>query len=368
MTVIFQTNLEVPLLCGDMLLSRPWSPGEITNLRLPSQPHGVCLQQQVIPDFIPLLMRRKLFLINKNLAIGVAGRVSNIRSFVEDVERTFSNKEEMTTDEVASYLAKNMSNDCHTILMFDSVDKGLVSLRRGGVRKDTKRLGRVNAIGSGSRRIIEEAERLDRYQYQGSKPDPREDEFPEFVALGQNLVLLANVYWKEFTTPSNIFESWGGAYDVIYRRVNGEFRYLLDYTIFFWLYDVDQRDKGLQLINLLKYERKPDVSVISMPGDGKMHFFGAKDITAPDEPTTMKTKLDSLSMNSSLHVSIFQVCQKNRHLNPIVQIDGLDPLRKSSQSVITGFDEMKRLWVGFQAAHNERMEQLIVEHSKQLLK
>ena len=79
----------------------------------------------------------------------------------------------------------------------------------------------------------------------------------------------------------------GGAYDLIYQDTGKVFRYLDDYTIILRLFDVGQADRGIQLMNVLKYARLPDVSYISMVTDKGLDFFGAKDITASEVPVTI---------------------------------------------------------------------------------
>ena len=62
MTVIFHTNAGLPVLAGDMLLSVP-GPETGTDLRLPSQPNGITVPSNIIPEYIPVKMRRKIFVV-----------------------------------------------------------------------------------------------------------------------------------------------------------------------------------------------------------------------------------------------------------------------------------------------------------------
>ena len=92
MTVIFHTNSGVPLLAGDMLLSVPGPIGR-TELRLPSQPNGITIPSDVIPSYIPVKMRRKIFIVNDHLAVGAAGRVSEIGAFIGELIGEFRGQE-----------------------------------------------------------------------------------------------------------------------------------------------------------------------------------------------------------------------------------------------------------------------------------
>ena len=82
----------------------------------------------------------------------------------------------------------------------------------------SQHFGNVITLGTGSDTLVEQINRLDNdYIYGMSQPPDGEARFPEFSTLSRNLVLLANLYWKEFTDPYSIFKAWGGAYDIIYQ-------------------------------------------------------------------------------------------------------------------------------------------------------
>ena len=218
----------------------------------------------------------------------------------------------------------------------------------------SKHFGTVTTIGTGADSIIEQVQRLDNnYDLGMFQPQGAETRFPEFRTLALNLQLLANVYWREFTMASNIFDAWGGAYDLIYQDSNKVFQFLDEYTIFLRLFDVDQDEKGIQPMNVLKYQRRPDISFITMLNNDKLDFFGAKDITASDEPIEVRLDREDISMNSKVHISIIAVGRGNRFLSPIIQIDGLDPVKKSKQTVFTWFNEEERLCIAFNAKHDE---------------
>ena len=363
MTVIFHTNAGRPVLAGDMLLSVQ-GPGGHTDLRLPSQPGGITIPSDTIPSYIPIKMRRKIFIVNDHLAVGAAGLASDVSTFMEDIIEEFCNKNDFTHDDITKYLRqyalKQGRNEAFenvgALILVEARDwRG--SLTKGLTKHKnivTQRFGRVVAIGTGACSIVEEINSLDnRYEYGVSQPPDGETRFPEFGALVANLTLLANIYWKEFTAPDSVFEAWGGAYDLIYQDAHGIFRYLDEYTIFLRLFDGSKPEKGIQLMNVLKYERRPEVSFIVMLNDGKLDFFGAKDITASDDPISITFRSGELTMNSRVHVSIIAVGHGNRLLHPIIQIDGLDPAEDGRQTVFTDFDDDGRLRVMFHSQHDE---------------
>ena len=349
-----------------MLVSMP-GPWGHTALRLPSQPNGIIIPPNEVPNYIPIEMRRKVFVVNHHLAVGAAGTALHIRMFISDLFKDFHNRSEFAYAEITTFLDRYASTSrggevlgqIGALVLAEATDwrgslaKGLANHRN----ITSERFGKVVAIGTGSDTIIDQVHRFDtNYEFGMSQPPDGVARFPEFSTLACNLHLLANVYWKEFTSPDNIFEAWGGAYDLIYQDSNKVFQYLNDYTIFLRLFDMDQTEKGIQLANVLKYERRSDLSFILMLNNGKLEFFGAKDITASDEPVRVRFARGDLTMNSQIHMSIIAVGKGNRFLAPLIQIDGLDPAEQGHQTAYTQFDEDGRLLVLFHAEHDEWLE------------
>ena len=359
MSVIFHTNAGAPVLAGDMLLS-VLGPKGTTDLRLPSQPNGIVIPCDRTPRYIPVRMRRKIFVVNDRMAVGAAGSVPHIKRFIDDLIGKFRNRSEFTYAEIRDFLRQYASKsssqpvlaDIGAVILAEATDwRG--SLTSGLASKEniiSDRFGRVIAIGTGSDSIVKHVQRFDKnYKYGFSQPTDGNTAFPEFRTLASNLMLLGNLYWSEFAAPDKIFDAWGGAYDLIYQNASKAFQYLDEYTIFLRLYDLDQADKGIQLGNVLKYERRSDISFIAMMNSGKLDFFGAKDITAPDRPSAFRVGGPDFKMNSNVHVSIIAVGKGGKFGSPIIQIDGLDPAERAKQTVFTKFDQEGRLWVAFDA-------------------
>ncbi len=176
-----------------------------------------------------------------------------------------------------------------------------------------------------------------------------------------NLMLLGNLYWAEFVSPAtNLFAGWGGAYDLIYQDANKVFRYLEAYSIFLRIYDVDNPSSGIQLLNILKYERRSDFSFIAMMANEKLDFFGAKDINSPsDAPSLVKIEQDDFTMNSKVHVSIVAVRKGNRFAPPLIMIDGIDNTKESKHIAFTWFDDAGRLVVAINSKFDDWLEQQV---------
>ena len=328
------------------------------------------------PNYIPVRMRRKIFVVNDHMAVGAAGSAWHIRIFIDALFDAFRDRSKFTYSEIKTFLEQYASSSrggevveqIGLIIVAEASDwRGYLSKWLSNRRELTsQRFGKVVTIGTGSDSIVEQVNNLDnRYEYGISQPPDGESGFPEFGALVMNLMLLANLYWKEFMSPENIFDAWGGAYDLIYQDSNKVFRHLNDYTIVLRQFDADQADKGLQLANVLKYERRSELSFIMMLNNGKLDFFGAKDITGPDDPISLTLGKDELTMNSRMHISIVNVCKGNIFLPPIVQIDGLDPAQHGKQTVFTDFDEKGRLRVFFHAEHDAWLQEQAMSYYKE---
>lgn len=376
MTVIFHTNAGMPLLAGDMLISVP-GPKAYTDLRLPSQPDGITVPADPTPSYIPILMRRKTFILNDHLAVGAAGSALHVRSFINALTDRFRDSGTATWTEVRDHLDEYASSPAGNealgqigMLMLVEADDRRGSLTGGAARRRdvlSQRFGRVVSIGSGAESITKEIQRIDSgYRFGMTQPLDGDRQYPEFSTLWQNLHLLANLYWREFTSPRNLFsEAWGGAYDVVYQDSGGVFRYLDEYTLFLRLYDVAEPNKGIQLINVLRYERRPEVSFVTMMNKGKLDLFGAKDITASDDPITVTLKRDAFTMNSRLNISIIAVGKAGSVGTPMVQVDGLGPDEREKQTAFTYFDDEDRLCVAFHAEHDEWLQEQAESHYRQ---
>ena len=374
MTVIFHTNAGSPVLAGDMLISTVGSK-PFTDLKLPSHPNGVVIPTNPIPGRVPIKMRRKIFIINEHLAVGAAGDVMSIQNFINDLFQAFRNKPHFASGEVKDYLnqygsspiGRGVFREIGFVVLVEATDwrGSLTRAQTVGTDFVSARFGKVIAIGTGSNRIIDKIQELDRYETGLTQPDGGDENFPEFRRLGPNLVLLANVYWDEFMSPDHVFQAWGGAYDLIYQDTGNVFRYLDDYTMILRLFDVEQADRGIQLMNVLKYSRLPDVSYISMVTDKGLDFFGAKDITASEVPVTIPVRKDEFTMNSKFHISMVAVGKGNRFAPPLVQIEGIQADDQSNPTAFTWFDEQGRLCTWFNSKHDEWLEeQAMILYSK----
>ena len=198
-------------------------------------------------------MRRKVFIVNDHMAVGAAGIVKCISKFIEDITHEFHNKSKFTYADIRNFLdiyrSSNLGGQVleqvDAIILAEATDwQG--SLTSGQTSRNniiSNHYGKVIAIGTGSSNIISQVQGIDnQYKIGFSQPPDGKDEFPEFKTLAGNLMLFAYIYWKEFISPDNLFEAWGGAYDLIYQDTEKVFQYLDEYTIFLRLFDADQAE------------------------------------------------------------------------------------------------------------------------------
>ena len=343
-----------------------------SELRLPSQPNGIVNPDGFVPNQVPYSLRRKTFVVNERLAVGAAGPVVHIRQFLVTLSSRFSEESDLSAAKVKAFLreyangsdGRTVMSDIGAILLVEADDwRG--SLVAGPLARHetmSDRFGKVIAIGSGARRILEEVGQLDRYSMGVTQPPEGRASFPEFSTLMCNLMLLANAYWQEFATPQRVLDAWGGAYDLIYQDSTGAFRHLDAYTMVLRTWNAARPDNEIQLGNIFKYERRQDFSFIMMPGHDGLQFFGSRDITAADGPWRTEIRGDELNMNSQVHISIIAVHKDNRYMRPLIQIDGLDPNGSARQTVFTDFDDEGRLRVFFHAEHDDWLESQVREY------
>ena len=371
MTVIFHTNAGVPALAGDMLISTP-SPKHSNKLKLPSHPNGIVIPSNLIPKSVPIAMRRKIFVVNEHLAVGAAGKVASIRAIIHHLFGAFGDKPSFSSaeleDSIMAYASTPKGQDAfkgaHLFALAEATDRtGLLDCTARPTAKSetvSRTFGTVSAIGSGSGRVLDQIRTFDGYAHGSSQPQDRKEKFPEVGPLATNLGLLAGIYWRELVSPRQVFDAWGGAYDLIYQDSNRVFRHLTDYTLVVRVCDIDDPDGQIWPRGIMKYERQRDVSYIAMLTQKGLEFFAAKDITAPAGPATVKLAKGKFTMSSKFHVSVIEVRKGDEFITLMTQVEGL-PDEQSKSTMLTWFDEEGRLSVWFRSDHDEWLRGVAME-------
>lgn len=369
--MIFRTCAKFPALAGDMLISVP-EPAANTDLKLPSQPNGIIVPPTELPDYVPIGMRRKIFIVNDHLAVGASGSALHIERFLGRVFEELHDRTNFTRYEVEDFFNRLISGpegrevleQVGLLVSANATDwKGwIVAGKAARKQVFSQHLGPVVAIGSGANSVVEEARRG--YLWGRGQAYANSSILSELDSLVLNLHLLAKLYWREFSSPERVFDAWGGAYDLIYHDSNNRFRYVDDYTIFLRRFDADEPEKGLQLINVLKYERRTEVSLIMMFNDkGGLHLFGARDITDSNGFKKVAITKDVLTMNSRVHVSLIEVGKRGKSLEPLIQVEILDPSQSDSQTArpraFVDLHDGVQWGIYFKAEHDKWLEQQV---------
>ncbi len=230
----------------------------------------------------------------------------------------------------------------------------------------SQRFGKVVSIGSGAEAILMQVQELDdKYQYGMTQPTDGDAQFPEFGTVSQNLYLLAQLYWREFVAPWRVYSGWGGAYDLIFQNESRVFQHLTDYTLILRVFDVDRVNDGVRPVNILKYERRPEISVVWTLSGDHLDGFGAKDMTAGDDVVEVNVEKETFTMNSKFHVSIIAVGKANRFLlAPMIQIDGNHESSERKPTVFSWFDSDGRLSIAVDVEHDRWLTEQAMAYYK----
>ena len=179
MTVIFHTRIGSPVLGGDMLISMP-GPSVNTDLKLPSQPNGIVVPSTEFPRYVPIRMRRKIFVVNDRMAVGASGSALHIGMFIVDLFKEFHDRPIFARSEIESFLnlyssgprGREVMEHVGALILAEANDWSgwLIAGRTNHKSVVSQSLGSVVAIGSGANSVIEQA---DKNYHLGMSQPPR---------------------------------------------------------------------------------------------------------------------------------------------------------------------------------------------------
>ncbi len=138
-----------------------------------------------------------------------------------------------------------------------------------------------------------------------------EDWSNEYEALMRNLVLVSQLYKMDEIPAKSLLNYWGGGYEIIYRNENGDLEYLKDYTIVFWVMDLEKEAAEIEPEGFLKYENRGEFSIIFSYRQGKFNTTVLRDVGHPRRPIVLK-RPDKEYFNSHIHMNI--LCTIRRHM------------------------------------------------------
>lgn len=313
--VTFTDPNRMPVLIADSLIS---GPDDESALITPDHPRGIT---EVFPPqsgYIPTRLARKTALINSNLAIAMSGGLMDMRAFRQDVQSHFRQCTDCRPADVEQFL-QEYKRDSHGKIVLNNISALLLSTYRHDeqnhiyhlltshtdmpdlVEADSKNLGKVLATGCGAEDLQAAVHRIDGYKFGGR--GSTEDWSPSDEAIARNLSLIAQLHKMDEATSQMLRAFWGGGYEVIFRETGNGLTYLGDYTIFFWLLDLDDKEAEYQPEGILKYQRRDAFSVLFSYRQGVFNPQGMVDVGLPKTPISIE-KPDREFLNSDMHMNL----------------------------------------------------------------
>lgn len=230
MTLIAVTsNFGYPIMLGDILTTSETIENEVA---IPTFLGGV---NHRLPDeqkFLPYNLRRKIYVLSDQMAVGLAGYEYEMKLFLDELKNYFKYKSlsEGNIQEFLKEFGIETFPNCAAIILFaDKLPEGvLISYHYFGIwnHLSSSVYGDVLACGSGSSLFLEQAA-IEWTTPLGPIPDGL------FRAISSNYTLLANILGQERLSLATIKKYWGAGFEMIY--YDGErFQKMDDITIVLW--------------------------------------------------------------------------------------------------------------------------------------
>lgn len=323
MTVIIHTNaFNVPVLISDMLISGP--EGDQAPIKLPTHAEGI---DEVFPEgsgYIPKNLRRKVFIINDNMAVGTSGSLVHMSAFIQDLKETFPHSSSVSLFDLNTFIEAYIDDNhgsivlgnIHALILLKDNEQFVFYVagdkaKQNCTEVDTKKFGKVISIGSGQVSFTKEAERLDRYHLQ--TPTMASNE-PIHAAIGFNLSLISQLHQIDSLTGRTILEYWGGGYEIVFYDVNeGKFKHLEKYTIVFWNINLGVSE-GMTPYGVLHYDRCVEESIIYTHGQSGLNIFPVKDI-CDFSKRTITINTSDIDFNSEIITNLILVSREDKIVN-----------------------------------------------------
>ena len=213
MTLIAQTiNKGHPILIGDLLLS---SNRPSDELLLPSYVSIPKINGIINANF-PQNIKQKTYIISDNLAISLGGVISEMRTFLEDIKGEFKYKsctranfesfwsnygfEEISQCTIGAVLIeKRLGNE--TLMLFYHKKENEWE------QVDSHSYEKIFAWGSGAKMFIQATQQISLYS-------------TNFINLDQtiykHLSLIGQLLLMERNNAQNLFDAWGGGFEVVF--------------------------------------------------------------------------------------------------------------------------------------------------------
>ncbi|WP_153040882.1 hypothetical protein [Pseudovibrio sp. Ad13] len=361
------------MLVSDMLISGLETENS-SDLKLPDHISGVDKTFPKGSGFVPLRLKRKLFIINDNLAVGLSGSFLHMRSFLDDLRERNRVHRLVTSEDMHQFIDEYVRSPHGAITLKEITALALLQERHGcnyfvlgdKAREscsttDTKGFGNVLSIGSGQQSVLDEVARIDKYNFiQPNTHGMKVDRF--HAALAKVLALLSQLNKLDSLTSKYLLEYWGGGYEVIY--YNGKkFQFLDDYSSVNWLFDISQNKPQFVPLSLIKYKREENYSVFFCNQNGEFHIFAGSDISESCK-RTLSFDVRNVSFNSPIMNNLILVTDGCK----IQNIYNFYGMRSVDQPgiVFTEVDDKANLTILIQSGVQSELERYILKHQDHL--
>lgn len=302
MTLISVTsNFGFPILLGDIL----------TTSETPDQ-------EQHIPTFLssvtqwlptdqklrPYRLRRKVYVIDDQLAIGLAGSGHEMKEFLGEIKNYFK-YHAVSEANILTFLQEfgqqTYPNSSAILVHAANTPEGiLITYHYFGAwqKRATPRYGDVFACGSGSNDFLEAVS-----QEWSLATDSATNDLRQAIAL--NYCLLGNVLNQERLELSTIKKQWGAGFEMIY--FDGKrFRHMDDITIVLWKGQLtiatgEVNVSPLTFINY-RYSSDGEILIINVCNGSQAAAYGALPLYLKSED------IDQSTMPTKLHFDSRHIC------------------------------------------------------------
>lgn len=328
MTLVALTvNNGFPILIGDVYVSETSDRVTDEKVVLPTYMEGLSFNDI---RYKPFAMMQKIYIINPNLCVGLAGRLDQVTSFLRAIKIYFKDclPSVQEIGDFIKYYDKEKSSELSAIVVLatpQSVNQYSLTVKILGecLVGDHDKFGRVFAIGSGSSKFVEELGKLNwiKLDLKSFQIGEEEQDFVKGIFV-QNLGLIGRFLTLETGWAETLSKGWGCGFEVVSYHLEG-FKKLDELTtiILAGQYDKDtKRLKDYGIRTFMKYKYIDEAFVIHTP---KSTFTA---LEVDKEPKDYK--LDEVSSHidfNSLHTLIFYIIglpDGYTHFGQIILVNG----------------------------------------------
>jgi hypothetical protein len=291
MTLIAATsNFGHPILMGDILMT---SAADVVE-SVPELPtHLSSVNHRLPPSqkFLPSGLRRKIYVVTDQLAVGLAGSEYQMKAYLDELRNYFKYKP-VTEVDVEAFWGEFGQQDfpgCSAILVYAiKTSEGTLITQRyfGNWRHLTSPLyGEVFACGSGSLSFLE------RTSEQWNVPFSSVSR-QLFQAIALNYSLISTILGNEQMNLETIKQHWGASFEMIY--YDGErFQTMDDITLVFFKGTLDIQSGVYQIHPFLfcnyQYSKDGNILVINSGTFDKHKAYGVLPLYLESEQVDVST-------------------------------------------------------------------------------